>query len=233
MLALLFTLASASLSGVAALPQSAPATPFPNNTLPSYYTLTVFSSPNTTLNGLKVEYGAGFSVFRSNTSSYCPLTPPSQCPQGNELAFAGVLGPLSEVPGGQDSYISTNGLLVITVQHSHSIPTGAFWAYDGMSWTPFPNTTSAQTAGYNASNSAPTVPGCPKDNPFYDCRVPSGIFTWNHNGTTGLFACDNPYVANTTSIFAKTSSFNQTGCKEITGLGTQEYKGPVPAVWSY
>lgn len=80
---------------------------------------------------------------------------------------------LTTVPGGQDLYVNVNGRIAITVQHSHSIPPGAWWNYYGWTWTALP------------VHQRPLL-DCPKDDPEYKCEPPTGY--WNFqapNATVG------------------------------------------------
>jgi hypothetical protein len=77
---------------------------------------------------------------------------------------------------------------------------------------------------------------CPKDNKKYRCRKPTGYYTFKAPGASegGLVACPKKYGDEDAAvIFAVTPKFNQTGCSPIDGLGTHEYKGEYPPVWSY
>lgn len=128
---------------------------------------------------------------------------------------------MSLVPGGQDLYVPVNGLITITVQHSHFIPPDA-WAY-GIGWTyqPLPET-------------FPPVRPCPKDL-LHNCEAPTGYLSFQAPNATvgGIMACPNQYAPEETSIYAVTPEFNQTGCTELVGLGTHNYTGPNPPVWAY
>lgn len=137
-------------------------------------------------------------------------------------AFEQLIRPqISEVPGGQDSYVPVDGLISITVQHSHSFPPGS-WEYGiGWTWTPLPKV-------------FPPINPCPKDL-LHNCGAPSGYFSFQAPNAMvgGIMACPNPYNPNVTSVYAVTPQFNQTGCTPLVGLGTHNYTGPNPPVWAY
>lgn len=127
------------------------------------------------------------------------------------------------MPGGQDLYVNVNGLLAVTVQHSHSIPPGAWWSYYGWTWTALPAALPA------------TQPRCPADDPTFNCTSPTGFFWFQAPGSdrAGVRACPNPYFPDTLSVWAVTPEFNQTGCEVLAGLGTVPYGGVSPPVWAY
>ncbi|OCK77785.1 hypothetical protein K432DRAFT_407011 [Lepidopterella palustris CBS 459.81] len=195
------------------------------NALASPYTLTAYLPGNAKYDGLKAQYGEALNLFQEKVAQYCPLKPQSSCPNGTDTVFAGSLYPLSEVPGGQDLYVSATGSILITVQHSHSIPPGSYWEYQGWSWTALPAKT-------------PHCSTYPRYNPLYNCDPPTGYFTFRApdaptGSKGGVMACSNEYNANVTSLYAVTPSFNRTGCVELVGLGTHNYIGVSPPVWSY
>lgn len=125
----------------------------------------------------------------------------------------------SMVPGGQDLYVREDGFVTITVQHSHSIPPTAYAYGIGWTWIDLPS-------------DLPPIQDCPADN-LHNCEAPRGYFTFRAPNATvgGVVACTGPFGA--TSIYAVTPNFNETGCRELTGLGTHEYTGPSPPVWAY
>ncbi|KAJ9630455.1 hypothetical protein H2203_000976 [Taxawa tesnikishii (nom. ined.)] len=196
-----------------------------NNTLPSQYTITAYKKDDATINGLKVQGGGAFIIGQANVSSYCPsvVQESGGCPNGTQTALAGSLYPLSLVPGGQELYVDVNGAVRITVQHSHSIPPGAYPYYLGWTWTPF------------SSCASPCSRECPRDDPRYDCGAPEGYWTFKSpdEDVGGLYACPAEYNANATQLFARTPAFNQTGCAALDGLATHNYTGPSPPVWAY
>ncbi|KAF2104248.1 hypothetical protein NA57DRAFT_70464 [Rhizodiscina lignyota] len=199
-----------------------------NNTLSNQYTLTAYASHNTTLNGLKINWGGALNLFQANVSTYCPFVgnQSSLCPNGTDTVFVGTLYPDSEVPGGQDLYVNVDGLISITVQHSHSFPPGSWPEYYGWTWTPLLKPT---------GQTAKQLPGCPRNNDLYNCDIPSGYFDFKAPNATrgGVMACPNEYNTNVTSVYAVTPEFNRTGCVELVGMGTHNYTGPTPPVWSY
>jgi hypothetical protein len=129
---------------------------------------------------------------------------------------------LAVVPGGQDVYVNVDGLMATTVQHSHSIPPGAWWSYYGWNWMPLP------------VHQLP-LRDCPADDDRYNCTPPTGIFNFQAPNATvgGVMACPNKYFPATTSLYAVTPEFNRTDCVELAGLGTHPYTGPTPPVWAY
>lgn len=129
---------------------------------------------------------------------------------------------LVEVPGGQDLYVSANGEIDITVQHSHFFPPGSYPEYVGWTWKPF-------------SVYQRPLFKCERWNPDYECAPPTGYFNFQapNANVSGVFACPNRYNASLLSIWAATSQFNRTDCFKLAGLGTHPYTGPNPPVWAY
>ncbi|OCK84627.1 hypothetical protein K432DRAFT_106049 [Lepidopterella palustris CBS 459.81] len=196
-------------------------------TLSNFYTLTVYKPHDRKLNALKVEenYG-GFGIYQASTASYCPEQV-GACPNGTELAFdGGTLYPYSIVPGGQDSYVESDGLIQITVQHSHSFPPGSYPEYEGWTWTAFP-VFDNHNWWHNHGNR------CPKDNPIYNCDPPSGFFDFKAPNATvgGVMACPSTYNSSATVIYAVTPDFKRTDCVKLDGLATHNYTGE--PVWAY
>ncbi|KIW04955.1 hypothetical protein, variant [Verruconis gallopava] len=198
-------------------------------TLPSVYTITAVKlderdCDERVYNGLKVE---SFNLFMAKVASYCPFTgdQASLCPNGTDMALTGTLEPLAEVPGGQDMYVNADGLISITVQHSHFFPPGSYPYYEGWTWKPY------RVFPPDKRLTA----GCKRDNPEYNCDPPTGFFNFQAPNATvgGLRACPNEYEANVTSVYAVTPEFNRTDCVELDGLGTHVYTGPNPPVWAY
>jgi hypothetical protein len=191
-----------------------------NGTLPAQYTLTAYLPDNEAINGLKVNSGGGLNIHQAVVASYCPVIDNSSahCPNGTDTVFVGYLAPIELVPGGQDLYVAANGLIQITVQHSHFIPSDAYAYGIGWQWTALPLPRSKHHK----------VRHCPRDNPEYNCDPPTGYFTFIAPGATvgGVVACEN-------KLWAVTPAFNQTGCTVLKGLGTHNYTGISPPVWSY
>ncbi|ORY04121.1 hypothetical protein BCR34DRAFT_604972 [Clohesyomyces aquaticus] len=203
-------------------------------TLSSHFTLTIFSPQNPTLHDLKVEetYG-GFGLYKATCESYCPSQVQQQggCPNGTELAFGGetLYYPYSIVPGGQNTYILSSGLILITVQHSHFIPPDAY--VGDWTWYAFPALEHEHEHEWKRNDHYPHK--CDSSDPVYDCRYPSGIFTFSAPNTTvgGLAACPSQYDKNVTVVYAVTPDFKGEGCERVFGLATHEYKGE--PVWAY
>ncbi|KAF2837981.1 hypothetical protein M501DRAFT_995249 [Patellaria atrata CBS 101060] len=196
-----------------------------NNTLPNINTVTAYAPGSCLYNGLKVQ-GGGILAFGERVYGYCPESVRQQggCPNGTQTAWYGAMRPSSLVPGGQDTFVHADGLISITVQHSHSIPHDAYWGYQGFAWTALP------------VNQEPFI-DCPTDNPKYNCEPPTGFINWRlatgDSTKGGIMVCENPYNSNSTALYAVTPAFNKTGCVELVGLGTHNYTGPVPPVWAY
>jgi len=219
------------LSGLLVLPSAlaapAPSPPIdvhgPLQTQPSPYTLTAYKPGNKKYNGLRVN---NLQLFKATVSQYCPSPPVTVCPNGTQMAWAGTMGVLVNVPGGQDLYVNEDGLISITVQHSHTFPPGSFPWYQGWTWTPLPVT------------SKKWVQDCPIGNKQYNCRSPSGYWNFKAPGATtgGIAACSNPYDKNDKVpkfLYAITPKFSRKGCVKLDGLATHEYHGPNPPVWAY
>lgn len=130
------------------------------------------------------------------------------------------------MPGGQDLYVTHDGDIAITVQHSHYIPSDAYHNYEGWSWNALPTDT------YSAS-----MPDCPLDDPRYNCDTPSGYWTFHAPDAAedvgGVVACPDPDYPESIQAYAVTPSFNRTDCTPMVGLGTHNYTGVNPPVWSY
>ncbi|KAK7541167.1 uncharacterized protein J3D65DRAFT_665890 [Phyllosticta citribraziliensis] len=198
--------------------------------LTGLYTLTSYAPGNATLNGGKFQGRGGLLIPR--IGSYCPSFVGTSCPNGTDSVFSNSLYPSSMVPGGQDLYVDVNGQIGITVQHSHSIPYGAYWSYQGWNWVAL-----EQCSGNQC--------GCPVGDARYNCTKPTGYFTFKapppFNGSNppgyvgGVMACPSPYDPTGTQLlaWAVTPQFNQSGCTPIVGLGTHPYSGINPPVWSY
>jgi hypothetical protein len=127
------------------------------------------------------------------------------------------------VPGGQDTYVNVDGLVAITVQHEHEIPPGAYWEYEGWTWTGLP------------VDQPPFLHGCPQNNSMYNCSSPTGYWNFKAPNATvgGVKVCPNEYDNTTMSIYAVTPAFNRTGCVDLMGLGIHPYSGVNPPVWAY
>ena len=134
---------------------------------------------------------------------------------------------ISEVPGGQDLFVNVNGLVAITVQHSHSIPPGAYWEYQGWTWTALPVTpTSAGKAAFR---------DCPRTNSAYNCDIPAGYWSFQAPNSTrsGVIACQDGSDTRPATLYAVTPEFSRLDCVPLKGLGTHPYSGPNPPVWAY
>lgn len=179
---------AAVLFSAPAVVSAAPAPPLQNLTSP--YTLTAYKPSDPRLHGMKVQYIGALALGAVRTGSYCP-TVVTVCPNGTDTAFAGTLYPLSMVPGGQDFYVSNDGTTHITVQHSHYFPPNSYPNYlGGWTWTGLPvtNTTppppGSCDSGYGSSAGIipPNDPRCA--NPLYNCRPPTGFFTFREPDTS-------------------------------------------------
>ncbi|KAF2088056.1 hypothetical protein K490DRAFT_65337 [Saccharata proteae CBS 121410] len=215
--AILFTTLSSMIAPSVAAPAHA------NNTLTAPYSLSAYAPGNAHYNGGKMQ-GAG-GLFLSHPSQYCPTNVAPNCPNGTDSSWAASLYPITEVPGGQDLYVNKDGSIGITVQHSHTIPQGAYWEYQGWSWTALPVTHQKK------------MHGCPAANNTYNCAPPTGYFTFHapdaKPGVGGVMACPSLYNAGATAVYAVTPEFNRTDCVELMGLGTHKYTGQNPPVWAY
>ena len=123
--------------------------------------------------------------------------------------------------------MNVDGLIAITVQHSHSIPPGAYWEYEGWTWHALPVTpTPKQKADFA---------DCPRSNAEYNCDIPTGYWTFQAPNATvgGVVACQDDGDTKPATLYAITPEFNRTGCVQLKGLGTHLYTGPNPPVWSY
>jgi len=148
------------------------------------------------------------------------------CPNGTELAFSSTLYPYSIVPGGQDTYVQSDGLIQITVQHSHSFPPGSYPEYIGWTWTALPKEDHGKWCAGGGKH-------CPMHDPLYNCDPPSGYFNFMAPNATkgGVMACPSPFDASATVIYAVTPGFVRTDCVSLDGLATHNYTGQ--PVWAY
>ncbi|KAF3929094.1 hypothetical protein ABW20_dc0106607 [Dactylellina cionopaga] len=86
--------------------------------------------------GSPVQYQALSATGREiwlgkKTTTYCPLSPASQCPKGKDTSFyinSASSGMNTVVPGGQQLYIGPDGALGYTQAHSASTPPGSIIA---------------------------------------------------------------------------------------------------------
>jgi len=210
-----------ALVGAAAMVEARPHDGGP----PSKYTLTISAPFAPQLNGQKLQL-KGNLENGAKVSAYCPdgVT----CPKGKQTAFSGGLSPSSEVPGGQDCYIAHDGEILVTTQHSQTIPSDAYPITQGWKYTALkPH----ENAGLRACPDADDVS-------MYNCKRPTGFWTFQLPGTDGgLFACPTKLGNNVNTqiyaIYAKTPAFNKKGCTHLKGLATHEYKGVFPPVWAY
>jgi hypothetical protein len=122
-------------------------------------------------------------------------------------------------------YVNSNGLISITVQHSHFFPSDSYPYYYGWTWKPF------QIYPFKPEATA----NCPKDDPKYNCNQPTGFWNFKAPNATvgGLKACPNEFDTESVSVYAVTPAFNRTDCVGLDGLGTHEYTGVNPPVWAY
>ncbi|OJD30704.1 uncharacterized protein BKCO1_5700018 [Diplodia corticola] len=189
-------------------------------------TLTAYAPDNTNLNGAKAQNGG--SLFGEQVAQYCPTIVGDSCPNGTETVYWGGLTPSSMVPGGQDLYVSADGSIHITVQHSHYIPSDAYPSYQGWVYNTLPSA--------NDTDPAP-MPNCPLDDPRYNCDTPMGYYTFHAPDAPadvgGVVSC--PYLDSPDhfSAYAVTPNFNRTDCTPMLGLGSHHYTGVNPPVWAY
>jgi hypothetical protein len=121
-------------------------------------------------------------------------------------------------------YANANGLVSITVQHSHSFPSGSYPYYEGWTWTPY------QIWPENSLLSQ-----CNQSDARYNCDSPTGFWNFKAPDATvgGVRACPNEFSSSSVSVYAVTPAFNRTDCVVLDGLGTHDYAGPNPPVWAY
>jgi len=206
-------------ASVLALPRpDVPAKASPPNT----YTLTAYAPNNPEINGLMAELNGDLWLYQESVTTYCPMG--SGCPEGNHTAFGPGMYPGSMVPGGQTCYVTAEGEFQVTPQHSHNIPSDAYAAPSGWSYTAFEDD---EDVGLES---------CPKDGKMYRCCRPTGYYTFKAPGAEegGLVACPKAFgQRNAAAIYAVTPKFSGTGCSPLVGLATHNYTGPYPSVWSY
>jgi hypothetical protein len=206
-----------------ALCAPAPAsTPIPT-WVPSPYTLTALLPGNDTISNLKVEAGGfAFSLGGSAPATYCPAGIVDPCPPGNETVLAGGLGPYTEVPGGQQGFVTLQGNISYTQAHSISEPAGSY--VGGWSWAAF--------------ETPREVGSCDAADARYDCDAGTGLFTfaWEDEASTALYAC--PYPDPNVDLFytllvAAPEFVLFDGCLQLEGLVSHTYTGPNPNTWQY
>ncbi|KAK0120317.1 hypothetical protein ONS95_011723 [Cadophora gregata] len=175
------------------------------------FTLTTFN-PNGLLHNQKIQAsGQAFYLGLDAPTTYCPTLVDPNCPNATDTIVAGALSAMwVEVPGGQQTFVRSEGSIGYTQAHSASVPTGA---YRGR----FVNVTISS-----------------------DCEANADVFTWKapDGSTEGVFACpDVPsYMEDiaTYQIFVKTPKFNLTDCIELEGLKTTILPEPAPfGAWQY
>jgi len=179
---------------------------------PGQFTLTVYQ-PNSPLDGQVVNAAAeALYLGLKGPSSYCPVVDQALCPAGNETIFAGMSAMFVEVPGGQQIYVTTGGVIGYTIAHSSDIPPGSYIG-------DFTNITLKS-----------------------DCSPPVTLINWQSpatNGvvTKGILACPHvPYYENGTAtyqIYANTPAFNQTDCVKVEGLLPHDTPSGVFGAWEY
>ncbi|CAJ2505690.1 Uu.00g130840.m01.CDS01 [Anthostomella pinea] len=100
-------------------------------TLPGLASATAYSiatfAPGTVIDGANLQAaGSGFYTGISGPATYCPENI-GKCPEVHgTLVYDGMTGMAVEVPGGQEIYVDSTGLVKYTVAHSAYIPNGAF-----------------------------------------------------------------------------------------------------------
>ncbi|KAI1840347.1 hypothetical protein JX265_000735 [Neoarthrinium moseri] len=90
------------------------------------YRLTVFA-PGTVIDGADVEAATnGFYLGLLEPSTYCPSKVGTCPPVQGTLVYEGMSGMAVEVPGGQQIYVDSSGMVKYTQAHSSYVPQGAF-----------------------------------------------------------------------------------------------------------
>ncbi|KAG4433083.1 hypothetical protein IFR05_011423 [Cadophora sp. M221] len=174
------------------------------------FTLTTYL-PNSPLNNQKIHAaGQAFYLGLGGPTTYCPTVVGAACPNATDTILAGMSSMWVEVPGGQQTYIRSDGSLGYTQAHSAYVPTDA---YRGG----FVNVTISS-----------------------DCSSDINVFTWKapDGSSEGILACpDVPfYMENiaTYQIYARTPQFNLTDCIELEGLVPTTVPQPAPyGAWQY
>jgi len=130
------------------------------------------------------------------------------------------LQPLSEVPGGQDLFVTIGGHISITPAHNHEFEPDVF--HDGVGWTWIPLPINQEPLK--------NCPPPPSHGPAvdYNCDLPSGYFTFLAPNATegGIAICDDDAM-----LYATTPESPRDGCVKVVGLGTHPYSSEV--VWEY
>ncbi|KAF2396301.1 hypothetical protein EJ06DRAFT_524701 [Trichodelitschia bisporula] len=192
------------------------------------YTLTAYALDKPVFNGLRVN---NLHLFQARVNGTCPLTSPdTPCPNGTQMAFGGVVQPITLVPGGQALYVAQDGRLTITAPHSHVLPAGALPPSVGWTWT-----------ALSADNATATVCGdaSSADMTFYDCSAPTGVWKFadpsagDASGSSGgVVSCKDDDGA--WALWAvRAGNASGAECVALDGLATHTYDGPVPPVWGY
>ncbi|KAH7346174.1 hypothetical protein BKA65DRAFT_272496 [Rhexocercosporidium sp. MPI-PUGE-AT-0058] len=174
------------------------------------FTLTTYA-PDSPLHNQKIQAaGQAFYLGLDHPTTYCPTIVDPNCPNATDTRLASMSALWVEVPGGQQTFIRSDGSLGYTQAHSASVPSNA---YRGG----FVNVTISS-----------------------DCSPDVNVFTWKapDGSTEGVLACpDVPsYMENlaTHQIFARTPQFNLTDCIELEGLSPTIFPQLAPfGAWQY
>jgi len=164
------------------------------------------SLPGSALDNQPINAAGEAFWVGGEAATYCPTEVDPYCPNVTGTIFAGMDTLFVEVPGGQQTYVTTEGAFGFTEAHSDSIPVGAYQ----YGWTDT-NVTSDCDESYILINFL--LPGAT---------------------TGGIFACP-VTTAGTTSyqIYAQTPAFNQTNCIELDGLVEQVQATNDFGAWQY
>ncbi|KAG4412654.1 hypothetical protein IFR04_014195 [Cadophora malorum] len=175
------------------------------------FTLKTFN-PGAPLNGQKIHAsGQAFYLGLDGPNTYCPSKVDPNCPSPTDTIVAGALSAMwVEVPGGQQTFVRSEGSIGYTQAHSTSVPAGA------------------HRGGFvNVIVDS-------------DCSEDVNIFTWKapDGSAEGILACpDVPsYMENiaTFIIYVRTPEFNLTDCVELQGLEATIWLNPAPyGAWQY
>ncbi|RDW85396.1 hypothetical protein BP5796_03721 [Coleophoma crateriformis] len=155
------------------------------------------SLPGSTLDGqFVVAAGQSFALGQTDSpATYCPTVVEPNCPNVTGTIFAGTGALWVEVPGGQATYVTEEGLFGFTQAHSIFVPIGAY-----------------QGGWVNKT----ITPDCEEEEPYT-------VFTFQaYNATVGgVSACPVTSPGDGSvlyKIYGVTPQFNRTDCVELDGL---------------